>query len=47
MLVGFLKEYKDVFARSYVDMEGINYRFYQHKINLTKGAKPVNSRGTV
>ena len=42
--MGLLKEYKDVFAWSYVDMEGINPKFYQHKINLKEGAKPVKQQ---
>ena len=40
-LVGLLKEYKDVFAWSYADMEGINPKFDQHKINLKEGTKLV------
>ena len=35
------KEYKDVFAWSYADMEGINPKFYHHEINMKDGAIPV------
>ena len=42
--MGLLKEYKDVFAWSYADMEGINPKFYQHKINLKEGEKPVKQQ---
>ena len=31
-LLGLLKGYKDAFAWSYVDMEGINPKFYWHRI---------------
>ena len=43
-LVQLLKEYKDVFAWSYTDMEGIDPKFYQHKINLKEGAVPVKQQ---
>ena len=36
-LVQLLKEYRDVFAWTYTDMEGIDPKFYEHKINLKKG----------
>ena len=40
-LVGLLKEKEDVFAWSYSDMEGINPKFYQHKINLKERVIPI------
>ena len=40
-LVKLLKEYKNVLSWLYLDMEGINPKFYQHKINLKEGATPV------
>lgn len=43
-LMKLLKEYQDVFAWSYADMEGIDPKFYQHKINLKEGAIPVKQQ---
>ena len=43
-LVQLLKEYRDVFAWSYADMEGINPKFYQHKINLKEGIVQVKQQ---
>ena len=40
MLV-LLKEYKHVFAWFHEDMNGLDPKFYQHKINLATDAKPV------
>ena len=39
-----LKEYKDVFAWSYSDMEGIDPSFYQHRINLRDDAAPIRQQ---
>ena len=39
-----LKEYKDVFAWSYSDMEGIDPSFYQHRINLKDDAAPIRQQ---
>ena len=43
-LVQLLKEYRDVFAWTYTDMEGIDPKFYEHKINLKEGAVPVKQQ---
>jgi division protein CdvB (Snf7/Vps24/ESCRT-III family) len=43
-LTNVLDEYKDVFAWSYEDMNGLNPEFYHHKINLAKDAIPVQQR---
>lgn len=43
-LVQLLKEYKDVFAWSYADMEGIDPKFYEHKIILKEGAVLVKQQ---
>ena len=43
-LVGLLKEYKDVFAWSYLNMEGINPKFNHHKLILKKGAIMVKKK---
>ena len=40
-MIELLKEYKDVFAWSHEDMQGLDPKFYQHKINLSTDAKPV------
>ena len=40
-MVELLHEYKDVFAWSHEDIEGLDPKFYQHKINLVMDAKPV------
>ena len=32
--IGLLKEYKDVFASLYNDMQGLNSRYYQHYMHL-------------
>ena len=42
--MGLLKENKDVFAWSYVDVEGINPKFSEHKSNLKEGAKPFKQK---
>lgn len=34
----------DVFAWSYVDMEGIDPELYEHKINLKEGVVPVKQQ---
>ena len=43
-MIALLTEYKDVFAWSHEDMKGLDPKFYQHKINLTVDAKPVQQR---
>ena len=43
-LVGLMKEHKDVFASSFLDMEGINPKFYQHKINVKEKAIPIKQQ---
>ena len=43
-MVQLLKEYRDVFAWTYTDMEGIDPKFYEHKINLKEGAIPVKQQ---
>ena len=43
-LVQLLKEYRDVFAWSYTDMEGIDPKFYEHKINMKEGTVPVKQQ---
>ena len=43
-LVQLLKEYRDAFAWSYTDMEGIDPKFYQHKINLKEGAVLIKQK---
>ena len=43
-MIELLKEYKDVFAWSHEDMQGLDPKFYQHKINLSTNAKPVQQR---
>ena len=43
-LVQLLREYRDVFAWTYTDMEGIDPKFYKHKINLKEGAVPVKQQ---
>ena len=40
-MIELLKEYKDVFIGSHDDMQGLDPKFYQHKINLSTDAKPV------
>ena len=40
-LILLLDEYKDAFAWSCADMEGIDPKFYEHKINLREGTVPV------
>ena len=39
-----LREYRDVFAWSHKDIKGLDPKFYQHKINLSIDAKPVQQR---
>ena len=43
-MLEFLKEYKDVFAWSHEDMKRLDPKFYQHKINLSTDAKPIQQR---
>ena len=43
-LIRLLDEYKDVFAWSYSDMEGIDPKFYEHKIKLKEGTIPVKQQ---
>ena len=40
-MIELLKEYKDVFAWSHEDMQGLDPKFYQHKINLSTDVKPM------
>ena len=40
-MVTLLKEFRDVFAWSYEDMQGLDPQLYQHQIHLSKDAKPV------
>ena len=43
-MIALLHEYKDVFAWSHEDMKGLDPKFYQHQMNLTKDAKPDEQR---
>ena len=44
-LKNLLKQYKDVFAWSFEDMNILDPAFCQHQIHLNKDAKPVQLRG--
>ena len=43
-LVALLKTHKDVFARSYKDMPGVDRELVQHNIPLYPDAKPVKQK---
>mgnify|MGYP000146696510 CR=1 FL=1 len=43
-IITLLKEFWDVFAWSYEDMQGLDPQLYQHQIHLSKDAKPVAQR---
>ena len=43
-MVALLKEFWDVFAWSYEDMQGLDPQLYQHQIHLSKDTKPVAQR---
>ena len=40
-MIALLKDYQYLFAWSHKDMKGLNPKFYQHQIHLSKDAKPV------
>ena len=40
-MITLLKEFRDVFAWSYEDMQGLDPQLCQHQIHLSKDAKPV------
>ena len=44
MLVQFLKENLDVFARSHEDMPSISPRVIEHKLNVNPEKKPVQQK---
>ena len=46
-LVQLLRDYKDMFTWSYADMEGINPRFYEHKINLKLDQASLQCNGNL
>ena len=39
-LVSLLREFRDVFASDYSDMNGLDPQFYQHRIHLKPDAIP-------
>ena len=43
-MIMLLQEYRDVFTGSHEDMKGLDPKFYQHQINLSTDAKPVQQR---
>ena len=43
-MIKLLHEYKDVFAQSHEEMEGLDPKFYQHQINLVTDVKLVQQR---
>ena len=43
-MITLLKEFRDVFAWSYEDMQGLDPQLYQHQIHLSKDAKSVAQR---
>ena len=43
-LVKLLRQYRDVFARSFEDMKGLDLASCHHQINLHKYAQPVHRR---
>ena len=43
-MIALLKEFWDVFAWSYEDMQGLDPQLYQHQIHLSRDAKPVVQR---
>jgi hypothetical protein len=43
-LINLVRQYKDVFAWTLEDMQGLDPKFYQHTINLAKDAVPVQQR---
>ena len=43
-MVALLTEYKDIFAWSYNDMQGLNPQYYEHHIHLNQDTKPVQQR---
>lgn len=44
LLISMLKEYRDVFARSYKDLKGVDPNVCQHTIPLKEGTKPRKKR---
>ena len=43
-MVALLKEFRDVFAWSYEDMQGLDPQLYHYQIHLSKDAKSVVHR---